>query len=378
MEPTLKLLRELVALPSVNPAFLPEGDSRAGEQRVAEFLAATGAHQGLDVHLQPVAPGRNNVWLRLTPSGAVRLRVLLASHLDTVGSEAISERLFQPRIAQGRLYGRGACDDKGCVAAMLTALMAVASSATRPQHTEVTFIGLVDEENAQAGSRAVAALKERADLAIVGEPTRLRVVTTHKGNLWLRLEARGRAAHGSRPELGRNAILKMARVVEILETEYAARLGQRHHPLLRPPTINVGTIAGGVQPNVVPAGCAITIDRRTLPGERDAAVCAEITGLLRARKLAVRLTNTKTSVCLPMETDARLPLVRQLMAEAGQKQPVGVDFFCDASVLSHGGIPSVVFGPGDIAQAHTAQEWISLTSLARATGILSRFLQSLP
>lgn len=378
MEPTLKLLRELVALPSVNPAFLPGGDARAGERRVGEFLAATGARGGLDVHLQPVAPGRDNVWLRLAPSGPVRQRVLLASHLDTVGSEAISERLFQPRVAQGRLYGRGACDDKGCVAAMLTALMAVASSTTRPRHTEVTFIGLVDEENAQAGSRAVAALKERADLAIVGEPTRLRVVTTHKGNLWLRLEARGRSAHGSRPELGRNAILKMARVVEILETEYAARLRQRRHPLLRPPTINVGTIAGGVQPNVVPAGCAITIDRRTLPGERDAAVCAEITALLRARKLAVRLTNTKTSVCLPMETDARLPLVRQLMAEAGQKQPVGVDFFCDASVLSHGGIPSVVFGPGDIAQAHTAQEWISLASLARATGILRRFLESLP
>jgi acetylornithine deacetylase/succinyl-diaminopimelate desuccinylase-like protein len=379
MNRALKLLRELVALPSVNPAFLPAGDPRAGERRVAEFLAATGAKWGLDVHFQPVTPGRANVWLRLAPpEAAIQQRVLLAPHMDTVGGETTPDGLFHPRIKEGRLYGRGACDDKGCLAAMLAALIEAAAAGYRPKRTEILFLGLVDEENAQLGSRAVADSGLRADLAIVGEPTRLRVITAHKGNLWLRLKTSGKAAHGSRPELGQNAILRMAKIVQVLETEYQAELRQRRHPLLRPPTVNVGAIGGGVQPNIVPAHCAITIDRRTLPGETDAAVCREITRFLRARQAPCVLENTKAHACLPMETDPRKPLVSQFMKTAGQQRPLGADYFCDASVLSASGIPSVVFGPGDIAQAHTDDEWISLADLERATRTLLRFLRSLP
>ncbi len=378
MNRALNLLRELVALPSVNPAFLPAGDPRAGEKRVADFLAATGAQWGLDVHFQKVAPERPNLWLRLAPvSTEIRQRVILAAHMDTVGGEIVPDRFFQPRIAKGRLHGRGACDDKGCLASMLAAVGELAAAAQRPRHTEIIFLGLIDEENAQAGSRAAADIAQ-ADLAIVGEPTRLKVITAHKGNLWLRLEAKGRAAHGSRPELGRNAILKMARVVELLETDYAAELKKRRHGLLRPPTVSVGVIAGGIQPNIVPAHCAMTLDRRTLPGETDAAVFREIGEYMRRAGLPARITNAKPVPCRPMETNARLPLVRQFMAAAGQRQPLGVDYFCDAAVLSEGGSPSVVFGPGDIAQAHTDDEWISLASLERATQVLLRFLQSLP
>jgi acetylornithine deacetylase/succinyl-diaminopimelate desuccinylase-like protein len=143
-------------------------------------------------------------------------------------------------------------------------------------------------------------------------------------------------------------------------------------------TVNVGSIRGGTQPNIVPAQCEISVDRRTIPGETEAGVRREIKSLLVRRRLKARLINTKDAPCLPLETDASLPLVQQLFRAAGQRKPVGVDFFCDAAVLASGGIPSVVFGPGDIAQAHTADEWISLRSLERATAILLRFLQSLP
>ncbi len=237
---------------------------------------------------------------------------------------------------------------------------------------------MVDEETALGGSRAFAASGIKADLAIVGEPTRLQVVTAHKGNLWLKLETHGKAAHGSRPELGRNAVHEMARIVDLLETKYAAQLRRRRHPLLRHATINVGAIAGGVQANIVPDYCSIMIDRRTLPGETDAGVWRELKTLLGKNKLRATLANLKAAPCLPMETSASLPLVRQFMRSVGQAKPAGVDYFCDASVLAQGGIPSVVFGPGDIAQAHTADEWISLSSLERGKEILVNYLSSLP
>jgi acetylornithine deacetylase/succinyl-diaminopimelate desuccinylase-like protein len=236
----------------------------------------------------------------------------------------------------------------------------------------------VDEENAQAGSRALAASRIKADLAIVGEPTRLQVITAHKGTLWLRLETRGKAAHGSCPRLGKNAVHEMARIVDSLETEYARKLRQRPHPLLGPPTVNVGFMRGGTQPNIVPASCVAGVDRRTIPGETDAAVRAEIAAWLRRRGWHATMTSNESAPCLPMETDSRLPLVRKFLTVAGQRKPAGADFFCDASVLAQAGIPGVVFGPGDIAQAHTDDEWVSQKSLESATALLLKFLLTLP
>jgi acetylornithine deacetylase len=169
----------------------------------------------------------------------------------------------------------------------------------------------------------------------------------------------------------------MARVVEALETDYAAQLRRRKHRLLGAGTVNVGTIAGGTQPNIVPDACTITVDRRLLPGETEAGVKREIAALLRAKKLAATISSLKTAPCLPLETEARLPLVQDFLRSAKQARPVGVDYFCDAAVLAAAGIPSVVFGPGDIAQAHTADEWISLAELERAKDLLVRFFQSL-
>jgi acetylornithine deacetylase/succinyl-diaminopimelate desuccinylase-like protein len=375
MTETEQLLRELIGIPSVNPAFLAEGNSSAGEQAVAEFLAVKAKRAGLEVGYKRALPGRPNLLLNLVPKNKTRQRILLAPHLDTVNA---TEEQFVPRASNGRLYGRGACDTKGSVAAMISALLKVAKEGGRPKETEIVFAGLVDEENAQAGSRALAASGFTADLAIVGEPTNLKVVTAHKGSLWLRFETRGKSAHGARPELGRNAVHEMSRVVDLLQTDYAASLRRRGHPLLGRATVSVGVIAGGTQPNIVPDRCFILVDRRTLPGETEAGVRREIHKLLRRKGLHAVCADDKLAPCHPLETNPQLPLVGQFLRQVGQRSPAGVDYFSDAAVLGEAGIPSVLFGPGDIAQAHTADEWVALDELENAKQSLARFLRSLP
>src|SRR5687768_497793 len=258
------LLRDLIALPSVNPAFLPAGDPRAGEWRVADFLASLAAKAGLPIEFQPVFEGnsrRANLIIRLQPASKPRRRIILAPHLDTVSAEN-----FEPRVQNGKLFGRGACDTKGSVAAMFGALLNLAASDQRPSETEILFVGLMDEENGQEGSRTFAKSNLKGDLAIIGEPTELKVVTAHKGDLWLKLVTKGRAAHGARPELGDNAVHQMARVIDLLETKYQTQLRRRRHSILGSPSINVGAVRGGTQPNIVPDRCEIDIDRRTIPG----------------------------------------------------------------------------------------------------------------
>jgi acetylornithine deacetylase/succinyl-diaminopimelate desuccinylase family protein len=367
-----KLLRDLIALPSVNPAFLPAGDARAGEARVADYLAALAGKAGLTVEFQEVFPGRRNLLARLEARGKARRRILLAPHLDTVGAED-----FEPRVSNGRIFGRGACDTKGSVAAMFSALLQFARTQGALPETEILFAGLVDEENAQEGSRALAASGLKADLAVVGEPTELKVITAHKGDLWLRLVTRGKAAHGARPELGVNAVHEMARVIDLLETKYARELRKRRHKVLGRPTVNVGAVRGGKQPNIVPDYCEIDIDRRTIPGEKDPAVQREIVRFIREAGLKAELLNTKHNSCAAMETRTDLPLVSAFMKTAGQRVPLGVDFFCDAAILADAGVPCVVFGPGNIAQAHTANEWVAIPSLRGATELLLRFFKTL-
>ncbi len=375
MTGTERLLAELIALPSVNPAFLPVRHPHAGEKRVADFLSSVAANAGLDVEFQKVLPGRANILARLQPSGPIRQTILLAPHLDTVVADSTQ---FIPQRKNGRLSGRGACDTKGSVAAMLTALCELAAAPGRPQATEIVFAGLIDEENAQEGSRALVASGFRADLAIVGEPTRLQVVTAHKGSLWLDIATQGRSAHGATPSLGRNAVHAMARIVDWLETGYRTQLNRTRHPLLGTATVNVGKISGGTQPNIVPDQCVISVDRRLLPGETAAAVLREILAGIKAQGWTATATAAKLAPAVPLETDPALPLVHQFLTSAGQKKTVGVDYFCDAAVLAASGTPSVVFGPGNIAQAHTADEWISLAELERGKNWLLRFLRTLP
>lgn len=376
MEQTTNLLIELIALPSVNNAFLPQNHPHAGESRVVDYLATAGKKSGLDIEFSKVLPGRQNVYLHLRPSGRVAQTVLLAPHLDTVNMA--NEAQLNPSQRGGRLYGRGACDTKGSVAVMFGALCDLAKSKNRPKNTEIIFVGLVDEEHGQMGSRSLAKSKLKAHLAIVGEPTRLAIATAHKGSVWLQVETRGRAAHGATPWFGKNAAHSMSRVVDALETDYAKSLKRQKHPLLGHGTVNVGTISGGTQPNIVPDRCIIGVDRRTLPGESEAQTRNALSAFLRAQNLVAKVSNVKLKPCPALETSDKLPLVKQFLQSAGQKRAVGLHYFCDAAVLSSGGIPSVVFGPGDIAQAHTADEWIEISQLQQGREMLLRFLKSLP
>ena len=376
-QPTsVRLLQDLIALPSVNPAFFSDPQLH-GEHRVAAFLESAARRQGLDVESQAVVPGRSNLLVRLSPRGEVRHRVLLAPHMDTVGEPAYALQRT-PVVRDGSIYGRGACDTKGSVAAFFQSLLNVAASGTRPKHTEILFVGLIDEENMQLGSRHFAQHGPQGDLAIVGEPTGLEIVTAHKGDVWLRLRTTGRSAHGATPHRGKNAVTAMARIVLALETEYAAELAARPaHPRLGRPTVNVGRIDGGRQPNIVPAECTIDIDRRTLPGETEAGVRREIIALLRRHGLKAAYDNLRTNPCEPLDTCPDLPLVRSLTRAAGRKGTRGVHYFTDAAPLAAGGTPSVVFGPGDIAQAHTEREWLAISQLEKSIQILERFLRAL-
>ena len=376
MSQAVQLLRDLIALPSVNAAFLPPGDPHAGEAKVADYLAKRAAKARLDVERQPVAPGSDNLIVRLSPLGQARHRIVLAPHLDTVGGD--DPKIYRPTKKGNKLHGRGACDTKGSVAAMFRAIENVAGRKKRPRETEIVFVGLMDEECNQTGSRAFAKLRMKADLALVGEPTRCKVVTAHKGDLWLRLIATGKAAHGARPELGRNAIHSLAQCIVTIETDYAALLRKRRHPLLGHATINTGTIRGGAQPNIVPDHCEADLDRRTLPGETFANIRRELLGVLARRGLKAKLIDVKGFTCPALETNPGLPWVRDFMRVGRQKKPIGVDYYCDAANLAGAGIPTVVWGPGDIAQAHTADEWITLEQLERGTDMLTRFLLSLP
>ena len=250
-----------------------------------------------------------------------------------------------------------------------SALCELARGKSRPRETEIVFAGLIDEENAQSGSRALAASGFKADLAIVGEPTQLQVVTAHKGSLWLQLETRGRAAHGATPQLGRNAVHSHGAHRGCAGNRLRGAVARPRHPLLGRATVNVGTIHGGTQANIVPDRCTISVDRRTLPGETEPAVRREIGALLRRRGLSARVSSMKLAPCLPLETDPKLPLVREFL-RMRRPEPCRWAFiiFATRRCCPRAAIPSVVFGPGDIAQAHTADEWISLAQLERGQG----------
>ena len=376
MSQVVKLLRDLIALPSVNNAFLPPGDLHAGEKRIADYLTDRATKASFEVERRPTECGRDNFITRLRPLGQTINRIILAPHMDTVGGDL--NRIFTPINKGDRIHGRGACDTKGSIAVMFHVMERLAKRRQRPINTEIVFIGFVDEECNQTGSRAFAKLNLKADLALVGEPTRCRVVTAHKGDLWLRLSTKGKAAHGAKPELGRNAVLKMAKCIDTIETVYARSLRKKKHPTLGHATINTGIVRGGYQPNIVPDSCEADFDRRTIPGETFTSIRREIDDVLKKRGLKAMLTNVKGFACPAMETDSSLPLVRQLMRTIRQSKALGVDYYCDAANIAATGVPTVVWGPGDIAQAHTTDEWITIRQLERGLDILTRFLLSMP
>jgi len=375
MDPEIQLLADLVAIASVNPSFQPDtSSSRIDESEIANFLEKHFKARHIDVERQSVAPNRDNLIARLKPTGRIERRIALVPHMDTVRLE--TEAQLVPTIRDGRLYGRGACDTKGSIAAMAQALIRLSQAAVRPQNTEILLAVMVDEEYAQGGSRKFAQSGFPIDLAIIGEPTKLRAVTAHKGALWMKARTRGQSAHGARPQLGHNAIYDMARFVHYLATDYQVGLKSKAHSLLGAPTLNVGEIHGGAQPNIVPESCEITLDRRTIPGESDESIRRDLVDTLDQLGIDGTIEDLKGLESPPLDTDPQLPEVQRFLKHLPDPNPIGVDYFCDGAILGAAGIPSVVFGPGNIDQAHTKDEWVECDQVTRACSILFDYLSS--
>jgi acetylornithine deacetylase len=315
---------------------------------------------------------------RLTVPGA-RQTLLFEAHMDTVPGDSMGERAWRPEVRDGRLYGRGSCDTKGSLAAMLVALeLLLARRGELNMH--VALLATVDEELQFTGIRHFVDSDERVEAAVVGEPTDLRVVIAHKGCLRVRVSTLGRAAHSARPEVGINAIDHMADVLYALRG-LQERLPARQHPLVGSPTLSVGIIEGGTGVNVVPDRCTIDVDRRTIPGEGMESALAEIDALLadvRRSRPDVRLElSPPTTEDWPLDTPVDAAVVQAAQAACralGRPDALlGVPYSTDASKLwALREVPSIVLGPGSITQAHTADEFVPVAHLSAAAEIYER------
>lgn len=374
MSELVDTLASLVRINSVN-SFYAGGP---GEGEIAAWIVNFFRNRHIEVGEQPVLPGRSNVIARLPGRNRERT-VILEAHMDTVSVEGMSIDPFSANIDGGRLYGRGACDTKAGLAGMMCAVAALHAERKIPP-CDVWLAAVVDEEFSFSG---VAKLCEGlvAHAAIVAEPTNLRAVIASKGVLRWRIVARGRSAHSSKPHLGVNAINHMARVILELEKDHR-QLAAVEHPLLGPATCNVGIIHGGVQVNFVPDRCAIEIDRRLLPGESIEGVLAHYQRLLDdlSRQHSTMQFEMEAPMLAdyPLSTSADSPpaqLASQILSGMKLNEtPCGVPFGSDASKLGRQGIPSLIFGPGSIDQAHAAVEYIDLDQVQRAFEFYREFL----
>jgi len=383
-------LSELVAIPSVNPMGKPVSGPEYFEYRVTDYLENLFRSLGLPYQRQHVDVKRENIVARLdgaTPATEGGPLVLFEAHQDTVPVDGMTIEPWTPNVRDGRLYGRGSCDIKGGMTAMLGALARLA--AERPAGMPTIIMACtVNEEHGYSGATALTRLwsepgsiiPRQPDVAVVAEPTQLQVVVAHKGVVRWRLHTRGRAGHSSQPHLGVNAIFRMSPVLAALERyqrEIAPTLNE--HPLCGNPTLSVGTITGGISVNTVPDHCTIEIDRRLLPREEPLTAQQHVIDYL-ARELGdqVQLEHSKPFLIglgLPDDNNAHIADALngavQAVGLAGGK--IGVPFGTDAAAYAAAGVPSVVFGPGSIDQAHTADEWLALDQLHAASEALYQF-----
>ena len=364
------LAQALVRIASVNPDGDP-GTDRTGEQECAEFVQEFLRSIGAQAELRPVHEGRPNV-VGHFPSSDGKPRLLFAPHTDTVSVAGMTIDPFGGEVRDGRLYGRGASDTKGPMAAMLWALRECRDLLPHLTH-EIWFAGLMGEEAGQDGAKALAA-QETFDFVVVGEPTDGRVVFTHKVDVTVRLVAEGRAVHSSCPERGENAILKLARGLLSLEAALGEHFdGMDEDPVLGRPTFSIGTIRGGSKFNIVPDHAEAVVDLRLLPAQWNAGRAAEVFRVMGEACPDLRIERIFGSEAL--DTDPAHPLVQMLAA--GGMPPGGAAWFCDAAIFSAAGIPAVAVGPGSVAQAHTKDEFIEVAALEEGVGYFKRFLQGL-
>jgi acetylornithine deacetylase len=354
------LLAALVAIDSVNPSLVPGG---AGEREIAAYVARWGRRAGLHVDVLEATAGRPSVVLRAPGSGGGR-SLLLCGHLDTVTVEGMPDRTV--RVDADRLYGRGAYDMKAGLAA---ALIACRDAAGMGLAGDVVVAAVADEEHASIGIREVLETV-RADAAIVTEPTELDLVVAHKGFVWSQVEVTGRAAHGSRPHLGVDAIVKSAPILTALGA-LDAQLAARTHPLLGRASVHASVIQGGEELSSYPARCVLGLERRTLPGESAADVEAELGSLLQSCRRSDTELQAQARTLLvrePFEVAPDAEIVATVRAAATEvlgRPPAiaGASYWADAAFIAAAGIPTVMFGPAGEG-AHAAQEWVSLSSTA--------------
>jgi acetylornithine deacetylase len=359
MDEVAELVSQLVAIDSINPDLVPGG---AGEAEIGAFVGGWLRRAGLEVSIDEAAPGRPNVIGRVHGSGGGR-SLLLNAHMDIVGVDGMADP-FSPRIDGGRLYGRGGFDMKGGLAAIMLAGARAAAAGLRG---DVIVAAVCDEEHASIGAEVVA---ERvwADAAIVTEPTGLEVCVAHKGFLWLEVETTGVAAHGSRPDLGVDAIAAMGGVLAGLERLAGQLAAGGGHPLLVPGSVHASLIQGGRELSSYPDRCRLQLERRTIPGETRDQVERELRAL--AGDARVRTTFERA----PFEVDPEAAIVAAVRRHAAavlghDPGVVGHSAWMDAAVFSAAGIPTVVFGPAG-AGAHAVEEWVDLASVAACADVL--------
>lgn len=368
MSEIIELLRQLVAIDSINPDLVPGG---AGEGEIARFVANWLEQAGLEVTIEEAAPQRPNVIAVARGSGGGR-SLLLNAHMDTVGVAGM-ERPHEPYIEENRLYGRGAYDMKGGLAAIMAAGAAAKQLGLRG---DVIVTAVCDEEYASIGTASVVK-NWRADAAIVTEPTELDICVAHKGFCWLDIETTGVAAHGSLPELGVDAIAKMGKVLVALEALDRSLRAAPSHPLLGSGSLHASLIAGGQELSSYPERCLLNVERRTVPGETRERVEAQIQSLLdqiAATDPQFKAAMKTMMVQGPFEVSEEEAIFQTLLRQAtrlpGDEPGIGSSFgWMDSALLAEAGIPTVIFGPGG-AGAHAVVEWSDLAQLQRCADIL--------
>lgn len=361
------LVSQLVAIDSVNPSLVAGG---AGETEIAAFVAGWARDAGLEVRVLEATAGRPTVVVRSRGTGGGRT-LLLCGHLDTVSVEGMTDP-HTARVEGDRLYGRGAYDMKAGLAA---ALMAAREAGRIGLAGDVVVAAVADEEHASLGvQEALRAVP--ADAAIVTEPTELEIAVAHKGFVWSEVRVTGRPAHGSRPHLGVDAIVRMGSVLTELGALDEA-LGARTHPLLGRGSVHASVIEGGVELSSYPAHCVLGLERRTLPGETAADVERELAALLdRCRAADAELDAGQRTLLVrdPFEIDRDAELVGVVGAAAADVLPRtprigGASYWADAAFIAAAGVPTVMFGPGGEG-AHATEEWVSLSDTEAVTRTL--------
>ncbi len=369
------LTETLVRVDSRNPTLVP---GAPGESGCAHVLAEVLGGWGFRLEWQDVRDGRANLLARIGNPAPGAPVLMFNGHLDVVGTDGMTHPPFAAETRDGLLYGRGSCDMKAGIAAMCVAAW---QAAQQPIRGEIIVAAVVDEEFESLGTRAMLERGTRADVAVVTEPTRLAICPAHRGFVWLEFAFTGRAAHGSRYELGIDAIQHAALVLGALERFQRTVLPTRTHSLLGRASLHASTIAGGVGWSTYPDACTLRVERRTVPGETTASVLQEVEVLLAELKSAepqLSVTVRVDTAQGPSDVAVDAPLVRRLTAAhervRGDAPPVeGLSAWTDAALLNDAGIPAVCFGPGDIALAHAATEYVPLHEIDAATAVLTAF-----